>query len=122
MPEQVSLYVDGLHLSNEESHLILTKVYTYIYKNKYNIYTYKYRQNIGLPQWLSSKESTCNTGSAGAAVSIPGFGRSPGGGHGGPLQYSCLGNPMNRGPWQATVHGVTKSRTQLKPLSMQAHT
>ena len=39
---------------------------------------------------------------------IPGSGRSPGGGHGNPLQYSCLGNPMDRGAWRAAVHGVTK--------------
>ena len=45
--------------------------------------------------------------------SIPGLGRSPGGGHGKPLQYSCLENPMGRGAWQATVHGVAKSRTRL---------
>ena len=41
--------------------------------------------------------------------SIPGLGRSPRGGHGYPLQYSCLENPMDRGAWQATVHGITKS-------------
>ena len=41
--------------------------------------------------------------------STPGWGRSPGGGHDNPLQYSCLENPMDRGAWQATVHGVTKS-------------
>ena len=40
--------------------------------------------------------------------SIPGSGRSPGGGNGSPLQYSCLGNPMDRGAWKATVHEVTK--------------
>ena len=40
--------------------------------------------------------------------SIPGLGRSPGGGHGNPLQYSCLDYPMDRGVWWATVHGVTK--------------
>ena len=40
--------------------------------------------------------------------SAPGFGRSPGEGNGNPLQYSCLGNPMDRGAWQATVHGVAK--------------
>ena len=45
---------------------------------------------------------------------IPGLGRAPGGGHGNPLQYSCLENPMDRGAWRATVHGVTKSWTQLK--------
>ena len=47
------------------------------------------------------------------AGSIPGLGKSPGGGHGNPLQYSCLGNSMDRGTWQAIVHGVTKSRTRL---------
>ena len=44
-------------------------------------------------------------------------GRSPGGGHGNPLQYSCLENPMDRGAWRATLHGFTKSRTQLKRQS-----
>ena len=44
---------------------------------------------------------------------IPGSGRSPGEGNGYPLQYSCLENPLDRGAWQATVHGVTKSWTQL---------
>ena len=47
------------------------------------------------------------------AGSIPGLGRSPGEGNGNPLQYSCLENPMDRGVWQATVQGVTKSWTQL---------
>ena len=45
--------------------------------------------------------------------SVPGSGRSPGGGHGNPLQYSCLENPMDRGAWQAIVPGVTESQTQL---------
>ena len=48
------------------------------------------------------------------AGSIPGSGRSPGGGHGNPLHYSCLENPMARGAWWATVQKVTKSQTQLK--------
>ena len=48
---------------------------------------------------------------------IPGWGRSPGGGHGNPLQYSCLENPMDRGAWGAVVHRVTKSWTWLKPWS-----
>ena len=52
---------------------------------------------------------------------VPGLGRSPGRGHGNPLQYSCLENPLDRGAWRATVHEVTKSRTRLKPLSMLAH-
>ena len=46
--------------------------------------------------------------------SIPGLGRSPGGGQGNPLPYSCLENPMDRGAWQATAHGVVKSQIQLK--------
>ena len=50
---------------------------------------------------------------AGDVGSIPGTGRSPGGGNGNPLQYSCLENPMDRGAWQATVPGVTKSKTRL---------
>ena len=49
--------------------------------------------------------------------SIHGSGRSPGEGHGNPLQCSCLENPMDQGAWQATVHRVAKSQTQLKPLS-----
>ena len=53
---------------------------------------------------------------------IPRSGRSPGGGHGNPLQYSCLENPMDRGAWRAIVHGVAKSWTQLKRLSMQEYT
>ena len=51
--------------------------------------------------------------SEGDAGSIPRLGRFPGGGNGNPLQYSCLKNPVDRGAWQATVHGVTKSQTGL---------
>ena len=54
------------------------------------------------------------------AGSIPGLARSPGGGHGSPLQYSCLENLMNRGAWWATVCGVAKSRTWLKQLGTHA--
>ena len=52
-------------------------------------------------------------GGTGDAGSIPGSGRHPGGGKGNPLQYSCLGNPMDRGALWATVHGLTKSQIQL---------
>ena len=79
------------------------------------------KKNMGLPWWLSGKESACNAGAAGDVGSIPGSGRSPGGGQGNPLQYSCLENPMDRGAWRATVHGVMKSWTRLKQLSMHAH-
>ena len=54
------------------------------------------------------KESACNVGDLG---SIPGLGRSPGGGYGNPLQYSCLENPRDRGAWWAAVYGATQSRT-----------
>ena len=56
------------------------------------------------------KESACNAGKPGL---IPVWGRSPGEGNGNPLQYSCLENLMDRGAWQATVHGVAKSWTRL---------
>ena len=57
------------------------------------------------------KNPPANAGDTGDMGSIPGLGRSPGRGNGNPLQYSCLGNLMDRGAWQATVHGVAKSRT-----------
>ena len=59
----------------------------------------------GFPHSSVGKESACNAGDPG---SIPGSGRSPGEGNGNPLQYSCLENPMDRGAWQATAHGVTR--------------
>ena len=62
-------------------------------------------------RWWGGKESISNAGDAGDL--IPGSGRSPGGGNGDSLQYSCMGNPMDRGAWQATVHGVAKSQTWL---------
>ena len=63
---------------------------------------------MGFSSASNSKESACNEGDLG---SIPGLGRSPGGGLGNPLQYSYLENPVDREAWWATAHGVTKSRT-----------
>ena len=60
---------------------------------------------LSFPGGSDSKESACNAGDPG---SIPGSGRSPGEGNGDPLQYSCLENPMDRGAWQATVHGIAR--------------
>ena len=60
------------------------------------------------------KNLPANAGDVGDVGSIPGSGRSPGGGNGNPLQYSCLKNPNDRGAWQATVHRAAKSQTQLK--------
>ena len=67
-------------------------------------------QASGFPGDSDGKESNCSAGDPGL---IPGSGSSPGEGNGNPLQYSCLGNPMNRGAWWATVHGVAKSQTRL---------
>ena len=69
--------------------------------------------SVGLPPWLSSRESACIAGEAGHAGSISGLGRSPGEENGNPLHYSCRDNSMDRGGWQATVRGVTESQTQL---------
>ena len=71
----------------------------------------------GLPWWLSGKESVCNARDAGDVSEIPGSGRSPGGGHGNPLQYSCLENPKNRGAWWAAIYAVAQSQKQLNQLS-----
>ena len=60
-------------------------------------------------RWLRGKESTCQN--AGDVSLISGSGRSPGVGNGNPLWYTCLGNPMDRGAWQAAVHGVSESLT-----------
>jgi len=67
----------------------------------------------------SGKEPACqyNAGDIKDVGLIPELGRSPGEGNGNPLQYSCLKNPMDRGAWRATVHGVAKSQTRLKGLS-----
>ena len=71
---------------------------------------------LGLFWWLSGKEHICNAGASRNVGSVPGWGRSPGGGNGNPLQHSCLENSMGRGSWQAAVHGVAKSQTRLKWL------
>ena len=60
---------------------------------------------------LVLKNSPANAGDVRDEGLIPGLGRSPGGGHGNPLQYSCLENPMDRGAWRASVHGLAESDT-----------
>ena len=69
------------------------------------------RQVLGFPWGSDGKESAYNVRFLGL---IPGLGRSPGGGRGNSLQCSCLQNPMDRGAWWATVHGIAKSQTQLR--------
>ena len=77
----------------------------------YNTKALPEAKDVGFPDGASQMASAGDSKDLG---SIPGLGRSPGGGHGNPLQYSCLENPVDRGSWWATVHRATKSWTQLK--------
>ena len=77
-------------------------------------------QNYGIPMLVAQMVkclSTMRETWVPSLGSIPGSGRSAGEGNGNPLQYYCLENPMDRGAWQATVHGVTKSQTQLSDFT-----
>ena len=65
------------------------------------------------PSDPAEKNPPANAGDIRDSGLFPGWGRSPGGEHGNPLWYACLENPMDRGGWQTTVHGVAKSQTQL---------
>ena len=87
------MIIEVLYIKTWESHL---KQYSAI--------------NILISLGSEGKESACSAGEPG---SIPGSGRSPGEGYGNPSQYSGLENSMNRGAWQATIHGVAKSWTGL---------
>ena len=68
------------------------------------------------------KKLPANAGDGWVAGLIPGSGRSPGGGNGNPLQYSCLENPVDRGDWQATVYGVTKESDTTECIHTHSHT
>ena len=73
---------------------------------------------MGLPRWLSGKEPACNVGDVDL---ISGSGRSPGQRNGNPLQYSCLGNPVDRGAEGPTVPGVTKDSDMTEQLNNSEH-
>ena len=100
--DSLSLCHLGSHISKVQS-LSIKKIY-FINNSKKdpNFFPLVYTKGW-LPQWLSGEESTCQD-----LGLIPGSGRSPGGGNGSPLQYSYLGNPMDKEAWRATVHGVSK--------------
>ena len=77
--------------------------------------TFKFQHQVtGLQVVLVVKNLPANVGDIRDVSLIPGSGRSPGGGHGNPLQYSCLENSIDRGAWWATLHGISKSWTRLK--------
>ena len=99
--DQRYLLPSGQHLSDQNNSALW-----HLKTNYRKIYI-----KFGLPLWLNSKDSTCN---AGDLYSVPGSGRSPGAGHGNPLQYSCLENPLDREAWRATGHRASKSQTRLK--------
>ena len=75
--------------------------------SKYSTSFTSFHPHNGLSWWLSSRESACNEGDPGL---IPGWGRSPGGGNGNPLQYSCLENPMDKGACQAQFMRSQRTR------------
>ena len=111
------------------THTTYRHIYTYLCIYAYTIYTHLYIYTctytqtctpirtythiyMGFPGGASGKEPTCRYRRHRDVGLITGLGRFPGGGHGNPLQYSCLENPKDRGPQGATVHGVTKSQMQ----------
>ena len=79
------------------------------------MYLHTAKFKMAFPGGSDSKASAYNAGDPGL---IPGSGRYPGEGNGNSLQYSCLENPMDRGAWLATVHGITKSRTRLSDFTI----
>ena len=94
--------------NKESRYLLSTTVYNlYRFQEARMGFELKSGWCLELPRWLSGKESVCNAGDTRDVDSIPGSGRSPGGGNGKPLQYSCLKNCMDRGAWWATVQRVT---------------
>ena len=97
--------------------LFVSLLLNYRSSNRY----WKLHLTWDFPGGISDKESACNAGDLRDMGSIPGLGRAPGGGHGNPLPYFCLENPMDRGTWWDTVYRFAKSQTQLKWLSMHAH-
>ena len=100
-------------IQNQKSHFLLWE----LTPSKKIRFLLRQKVHQDFPGGSDGKASVYNAGDLG---SIPGLGRSPGEGNGNPLQYYCLENPMDRGPWQATVHGVAKSRTRLSDFTFKA--
>ena len=94
-------------------------LYYFHLTNNKEFMNYKPIRTMGFPGGASGKEPTCQCRKCKSHRFNLGSGRSPGGGHGNPLQYSCLENTMDRVAWKTTVLGVAKSPTQLKTLCIQ---
>ena len=115
-PTQVSLIVDrhftiwatGEVLKHTVINLIINMLSEYV-----GLRYLWHIQTVSLED-INSKESTCNSGDTGYMSLIPRSGRTPGGGNGNLFQYSCLKNPIDRGAWWATIHGIIKSETWLR--------
>ena len=105
---QVNSTFDSLGELSELSLMVTPRVFEI-----HEVITRRQRRQQGFPDGSADKKSACNEGDTGDTSPIPVLGRPPGEGNGNPLQYSCLGNPMHREAWQATVHGVAKSWTRL---------
>ena len=93
----------------------LSSIGLYLSFNKQKV-TFIFVIDTHFPGGLEGKVSTCNVADPG---STPELGRSPEEGNGNPLQYSCLENPMDGGAWEAAVHGVTNSQTQLSDFTFK---
>ena len=98
------VYISCLYIQHAELYSITPQ------KNPIPFSTHSHPPMRGFPHSSVGRESACN---AGDLASIPGLGRTPGEGNSNPLQYSCLENPMDRGAWQTTVHGVARVRHNL---------
>ena len=98
----------------QQSDLVI-HIYSFFFRTFFSIMVYHWILSIGASQMAPVvKNLPARAGDVRDVGSVPGSGRSPGRGHGNPPQYSSLENPMGRGAFLATVHGVTKSQTQLK--------
>ena len=106
----------SFHIKEGVSECTHTRSYTHIDKTHTIVFNLReFKEVLGFPGGSDSKASARNAGDLG---SIPGLGRLPGEGNGNPLQYSCLENPMDGGPWcRLLSHGVTKSRARLSDFT-----
>ena len=116
---QPSVHSSSIYCSQdrEATQVLINRLYNMYTHTHTHIHIHTYMH----PWWLSNKESTCNAGDAGNVVLIPGLVWSSGGGHDHPPRYSCWESHMDRGAWWINIHGVAKSQTQLKWLSLYVH-